>query len=839
MLENNNKAVVRKIINRSIKCNKIRNIFVILAIVLTTFMISSVFSIGVSLVENYQTMMERVKGTTAYIELTNPTNSQIKALENLDVFKSIGGKIYIGDIVSKNLDDKKIMISYRDDVNFKEQVIPAISDIVGNYPTKNNEIISSRKSLDELGIKDPKVGMNIALTYNINGKIQLDTFILSGYYTSYTHLSNLSDIMVSKEFINKHSLSVEKNGVATFEPKYFSEKKAYSIFENDFKVNKGQKVYYSSNPSENTLSEGMAVATIVGLISLFLIISGYLLIYNVLYIGVTKDISFYGLLKTIGTSPSQIKKIVKGQAMKLSVIGIAIGLVLGALVSFWVVPLALKSLNGEMITSEVSFNPIIFIGAGILSLLTTMLGCRKPAKIAGNMSPVEAVRFLGGKENNIKKSKRKTKDSGKIYKMAWFNVFRERNRAVIVFLSLFMGLITVLSVNTFISSLGVDNYVKSYLPHSFKIQNDERSPGNFGEDFIEKIKNINGVEKVGASLTTKFQLKYENWFSILIENDLEHDNQSNMTPEMYNEMIKNNPEYAQISLIGLEDNVIEKWNKETKNPINVEDFKKGKTALFTASTGSSDKGISPEYKDAINSIIGESMSGKEVKTGVENIYKLAGIPEKGIPMPHSGIIGLPIIFVSNNAIRELTKSPTINHINVDAKESKEEDVKNELTTMLENNSSYKLTDRTTETERFKSSINVMNTLGSGLGVILALVGILNFINTMVTSVNVRMKEIAVMESIGMTKKQVKKMLTFEGLYYAGITAALMLTLGMGIVYMVAKLAVTAADYAEFVFPGGILVILTAVIFVICLSIPRIVYTTVSKKTVVERLRQQN
>ncbi len=46
--ENNNKEIIKKITKRSLKTNKVRNIFAILAIVLTTFMISSVFSIGLS-----------------------------------------------------------------------------------------------------------------------------------------------------------------------------------------------------------------------------------------------------------------------------------------------------------------------------------------------------------------------------------------------------------------------------------------------------------------------------------------------------------------------------------------------------------------------------------------------------------------------------------------------------------------------------------------------------------------------------------------------------------------------------------------------------------------------
>lgn len=52
----------------------------------------------------------------------------------------------------------------------------------------------------------------------------------------------------------------------------------------------------------------MITIALISIIALFIVLSGYLLIYNVLYIAVTKNINFYGLLKTIGTSPRQIKK---------------------------------------------------------------------------------------------------------------------------------------------------------------------------------------------------------------------------------------------------------------------------------------------------------------------------------------------------------------------------------------------------------------------------------------------------------------------------------------------------------------------------------------------------
>ena len=94
-----------------------------------------------------------------------------------------------------------------------------------------------------------------------------------------------------------------------------------------------------------------------------------------------------------------------------------------------------------------------------------------------------------------------------------------------------------------------------------------------------------------------------------------------------------------------------------------------------------------------------------------------------------------------------------------------------------------------------------------------------------------------MESIGMTKKQIQKMLMYEGLYYAMIESALILTVGFGIVYGIAQLAQNIADYATFSFPLLPMVVLIVLIFVICLGTPALVYRSSVKQSITERIRE--
>lgn len=75
----------------------------------------------------------------------------------------------------------------------------------------------------------------------------------------------------------------------------------------------------------------MTVMAIAGVI-LLIVFTGYLIIYNVFQISVAGDIRFYGLLKTIGTTPRQLRRIIRLQALTLSAVGIPIGLVIGWLI---------------------------------------------------------------------------------------------------------------------------------------------------------------------------------------------------------------------------------------------------------------------------------------------------------------------------------------------------------------------------------------------------------------------------------------------------------------------------------------------------------------------------
>ena len=68
--------------------------------------------------------------------------------------------------------------------------------------------------------------------------------------------------------------------------------------------------------------------------------------------------------------------------------------------------------------------------------------------------------------------------------------------------------------------------------------------------------------------------------------------------------------------------------------------------------------------------------------------------------------------------------------------------------------------------RRPSTQTTIRLVGNLLGIIFGVAGVLNLINTLVTTILIRRHEFATMQSIGMTRRQLRSMLVHEGLFYA-------------------------------------------------------------------------
>lgn len=197
--------------------------------------------------------------------------------------------------------------------------------------------------------------------------------------------------------------------------------------------------------------------------------SGYLFIYNTLYISVNKDIRYYGQLKTIGTTSIQIRRMINKQVLWNTVIGIPLGLICSAVVGKIVIPQLLHALNPSIMPNDVEAVSVwVFIIATVFSFATTVISSQKPAKIAMNCSPIEALRYIGASSSNMKN---KIRNGGDIRSMVRINLFRDKKQFGIIMCSLSLALSLFLIMNVIIQVNNATNILNHSYDYDLRILN--------------------------------------------------------------------------------------------------------------------------------------------------------------------------------------------------------------------------------------------------------------------------------------------------------------------------------------------------------------------------------
>lgn len=847
MHDNRNKEVIKRVEKGMMKANRTRNIFAIVAVAPTTFMITTVFSLGINYKENMELTSVRTSGTNANVSLAMSTKSQEKGIRDLDYVKTVGTQYMIGSVAGKNEADRDLAIAmqYYDNTEWEKHYKEAISNINGSYPKKENEIMLSEDALSQLGIEKPKLDMEIPLSYVSKDGEQKDTFTLSGWFRSYT---GTGMAFLSESYCQEHGYTLQNSGVLSIS--LDNPKDNFYDIQDDITLNENQTFQGSVSTSS---SNGSVYAMII-LLVFFIIDSGYLLIYNVLYISISRDTRFYGLIKTLGTTEKQIKTLVKRQAVTFACIGIPIGVILAGALSFGIVPIILENAfdsGKSIIDAEMFFHPSIFILSIIFSALTVWISCNAPAKAASKISPIEALRY-----QNFASTKTKIRSStngGKLHVMAYHNVFRDKKRAFLVFMSLFMGITMILGVNGIIGSMKVENFIDKYMDYNFEytdIQFEQPEQPNkevsqFDEQFVEQIKQIDGVKKVDIQKTVWAGIDFD---EVALEGFMKiryEDSRYKTEGQSYQEMVADLKEYANAGDYGcyittLDDKALEEYNaKHPNTSIDIEAFNRGETAIA---------GMDTEYNAPNTALVGktlcltaDSSDDKATDFLIDDSFYFEDYENnlsEGIGRRKDIHIVPEIIYVSEAGMERLTKTPIISAIGVDIKDMNQvEQIDSELQalngTLTKQEWSYK--SPIGMMEEYNQVTYSMNLMGNGAAVLLIVIGLINFINVMLTGVVARKNEFAVMESIGTSKKQIQKILTLEGGIYALVTTVLIMTLGNAFLLLVADAVPHMADYAKFEYPFALVICLIFAIFIICLSVPAIVYRAVSKETVIKRL----
>ena len=844
-MRNNNSTIVRKITKRSLIVNRSRNFFIMIAIVLTTFMITSVFNIGLALYKDIVMSSFRFQGGIVHGIFSNPSAEQLEMLEQLDYVECFGLSQQIGFVSLDGFTGAPMF--YIDEKSWEYSRIPVFSNVVGHYAVEENEIMLSRAKLSQLGIDNPYVGMEISLNFamldenDMEGIEQNKNFILSAIYTEYvsswvagafmpvfvSHAFAESQSLLPLDDVDVHLIFTDQRNVTEFSERLM----------NDLYISDTQSARF--NPILVGKSETNMFIAVVGVITGFLLLTGFLLIYNVMYMSVSKDVRFYGMLKTLGTTSRQLRKIVNGQVLYMYVIGMPIGLLLSVISTYTIVPAILAGGTMGTMGMSIYFSPIVYVGGAIFSLITTYLGAFTSARKAGSVSPVDAVRYAG--QQNVT-FKTRLSSNGKPSRIAWRNVLREKKQAMIVLLSLFLGITVFTIMTSFASSIDIENVLTTFHDHDILIpyrsdsQNDN-DPIGMDRDFIAEIIALPQVLEVMEDTITKGYLKDTELLSGYVDWIME----SSAYPRYFDGMTRTEvTENLYFGVRGIDTEYLIFLNENRfDNPIDIEAFERGEIAIIDAQH-------SHIWTRFEGSLVIEDFFPIGTTLDIEigenrqhsNKVEISAFANMNSYTYAQGINDPVRIIMSNRWLKEhLELIPQTIQLGVNITDGAEAAVLDEIEGLLRQGMwSVSIYSHRQSMESMKFTIFI---LGASISSILGLIGLLNFSNVIAVGLLTRKREFATLESIGMTKKQTLSILRWEGAIYWIVTIFASITLGTGISYGLFTLVHNQdpVQYPQFVYPLLPIAIVFGLIIVVCSITPELAYRSVSKSSLVDRLRE--
>ncbi|MBA9084673.1 putative ABC transport system permease protein [Fontibacillus solani] len=841
MVRSSNGGAISRIAKRSLSANRSRNIIIVSAIVLTTLLITTIFTTVLSMNQSMQLVQMKTAGSDFHGSFKYLNPEELQKLESHPSIKDYGKSVLVGEAVNDELKDYRIEIDYSDMSTIEHSFIHFIA---GGLPAAENEIVMNTWSLDLLGVPH-KIGATVDLDVDIDGKILSKPFVLSGYYEADKHIAMAGMAFVSEPFVQKYISHIDPEE-SKQTGSYINTTRLDVMFSNSIGIEKKIQKVLSDTGLDVSYGVNWAYSSVglfsdpinllpYGLLVLIIMLSGYLLIYNIFHISVVRDIKFYGLLKTMGTTPRQLKKIISIQANLLYAVGMPIGLALGYGMGCWLTPM-LMSFSTENSEISYSFSPLIFVGAALFSYITVRIAASRPGRTAARISPVEAVKFAGvngGKGRKIRKSLH----GAKLHRMAFANLFRQKKKLVLMLASLSLSIILFSVIYTVISSFSVNKYLNAFISGDYvvkanngaieNIRRDEpQADVGVSEELCQAISAIDGVTSLDKVYYSGDTLPIDERLRKVLEPIAANEN-----PEepVTTSILKSGA--VSIQLHGIDRgwyDVIQK-SDIVSGSFDQEKFETGNYVLITETTLREIEDIT-YYEPGDQIKLGSLGKSYEVMA----VLKSDALYAAGTQF--FNVAGFKV-FLPANEMRQHAEDAIILSATVHIDPEKEAQVGNALSSLTNSNQNLTLKSREDYKEEMKGFIRIFQTVGYGLSFIIAFIGILNYINTILTGVISRRNEFAILESVGMTRKQLKKMLIYEGLYSILFTCLIVGTVGIYITYQIAR--GISENMAFTVFHMNPIPILS--VFPLLIGISLIVtlaaYKSLTKATIVERLRE--
>ncbi len=388
----------------SAKVHKKQNRMSVFCIVLSVFLVTAIFGMADMFIQGQilQAQSENGNWHIGIRDITDEDAAVLAARPDVKLISAYGVLNFRGD--------QGYTLSSKDTAIFgcDETMIQDIFDILseGAFPQGEKEALVSDNAKVLLGLK---TGDQITVK-NASGEDL--PFTISGFAKSTANLLREDSFGV---FLNTEGFrSIYPDVVKGNAPEYNT--MFYVQFANTRHIqNTIQNIKESFSLSDDQVSENTKLLGLLGqsssafmmqvyasAIVLFILVlcAGILMITSSLNSNVAQRIEFFGLMRCVGATPKQVMRLVRKEALHWCRLAIPAGVAAGTVV-VWLLCFILRWLSpayfGSMPVFSLSIPSII---AGIcVGLLTVLLAARAPAKRASKSSPLAAV---SGNANDLK-----------------------------------------------------------------------------------------------------------------------------------------------------------------------------------------------------------------------------------------------------------------------------------------------------------------------------------------------------------------------------------------------------------------------------------------------------
>lgn len=769
-----------------IQSHRLRTMFVAVALVLTSVLYMTVFSISYCILDSTQLSMMLAAGSDfhASVSDTGYSISGETLCREIQNSPEVSEAILLGmgsavstDAAFTGSENQGMDLVFTDSDKILSHLFMTLTE--GKFPKSPDEIMLYEGAFSSLSVGD-----RVQFTYGCsNGETEEKSYTVSGFYDCDADRPISAVTLYDGDTVQK--LDLAAHVMISFHSSFGIDRRLDAVKERleEWELpgeNGNSQINYAYAAAD--LGEFFRPGNLLLILCVVAVVffAAFLLIYNVFSISLTQDMRTFGLLCVIGTTHRQMKKLTCAQIILIGCMALPIGLLLGYFIGFKVLAPVFMSLSGTILPYRFS-SWIVLISAGLTSF-TLFFSALRPLKRIKKMTPVQSVSAEPEEDRHKKEKRREIPASPRSLALA--GIRRSRGRMLITSLSamlsvllfvIFGGLVDVvvgityerlgmfdidLSLHQAETSVSISTVQPSYESPSFRAA--------IEPDIIEKLVSSDAVSEMYLLRFERIRAEVSPVLEEKIRVHLEQQKDEFVRKE-YQDIIESGLINAVV--LGIPDELCQYIvvSQEAGKTVyyNGEELYDGCHVLCISA---SDSGLS--FCD-MRLFDGDMLSSDALEMSYEVIgaelpYGIYTALRKICSYPY--IPGEDALFLLPMSVfeKEFPDAPVFTVL-ADAKDGMEEILLEEVQECTDGRGVdingvsylYRTAGKLNELAKLQVRLAALRLTGYSLCGIILLIGLMNMINSALTSMVLRRREFAMLETVGMTRAQLRRMLLYE------------------------------------------------------------------------------